>query len=207
MNELLDKFDLIIKYKLNFNQVFYLYLLANNRIVTLYNYQVECPNPLTKKEVNHLYQLGYISEEWLDEYPDNPVITKKGLKVLSNILGDKKIQNVELKKRLWIELYNAYPKYFGVQKFQATGLKAIATLDGKTIEGAPAYASLYFDLIKGDEELHKEIIRKIEWAKEQNAPDNTVNVVPQIHSTLASFIVHQKWNEIEIKQERHKKLY
>jgi len=207
MNEILDKFDLLIKRKLSFNQFFYLYLIYSNRIATLYKYQTESKFPLTKDEINHLFDLGYITEEWTDEYPDNANLTKKGKKVILEILGEKNQDNLELKKRFWVELYETYPKYWGIQKFVATGLKAILTLDGKIIEGAPAYADLYYKNINGDEKLHEEIIKKIEWAKEQNAPDNINNVVSEIHCTLASFIVDMKWKNIEIKETNARKLY
>jgi len=200
--EILNNYELLIKYKINYNQLFYMFLISNNLTAALYKFQNENPFPLNKEEVDGLHDLEYITEPWNGYFPDNAVLTKKGKKIFSKLVGE----NIEKKDRIsnnqtdwFIQLFNIFPKYFNTEKFDAKGLKPSKTLDGRTIEGPEGYSGYYYESIEGNEDLHAEILKKVSWAKEQNEPANTNKVVPELFSSLASFIIQKKWQTIEIK--------
>lgn len=193
-----ENFEKLIKYGINYNQFFYMYLIEEGRIAALYKWLSEVQYPISKEEVNSLYDLGYISEEWDSQFPDSAVLTKKGKKVYSAISQTKSVNKEEI-ITFFRELYDAYPKHFGSQKFDCKGLKPSMTIEGKYIEGPSGYAKYYYDSIKGDRELHKSIISKIEKAIELNAPNNSIKQIPEIHSTLAHFIIHSSWKNMEVK--------
>ncbi|MFN4228184.1 MAG: hypothetical protein ACK4F0_08640, partial [Candidatus Ratteibacteria bacterium] len=163
---------------------------------SLYEWINELSNSISKEDVNSLYDLGYISEKWNGLFPDSAVLTKKGKKVLSLIL-ETKVANKEEIITFFRELYDVYPKYFGTSKFDCKGLKPSMTLDGKFIEGPLGYANYYYESINGNRELHNEIIEKVKRACELNAPNNQTKQVPEIHCTLANFIIHSKWKDID----------
>lgn len=207
--EILNNYEKLIKYNINYNQVFYMYLISHNLIPALYKFQNESKFPLTKDEVDHLYELEYITEPWYGHYPDGASLTKRGKKVLSSLVKEniiEKDKNFENAKTWFIELFNAYPKYFNEQRFEAKGLKASYSLDGTSIEGPEGYARYYYSSIKEDYNLHLEILRRVEWAKEQNEPNNTMNKVPELFSTLASFIIQSKWQSINVKETENRSI-
>lgn len=202
-----DMLELFSKSELTSSQYMYLSFLYLNRYDLLLQYHYEFFKkkrefPFNKKEINQLYDKELISEQWISGDPDGPVITAKGRKLMDELLkvNPRSITIItEKKERMGKELIDEYPDYFYAnhQYYPTKGFRKTKTHSGKYIEGKYDLINYYYEIIEGNEELHKSILEKIRYAKRQNGLDNKGTNVPQIRQTIMNFVINKDWEYIK----------
>jgi hypothetical protein len=197
----------VVKSKLLPEEFIYLSILYFEKYELLYEYFSELfkligEYPINREQVQSLYEKGLISTIWKSTYPDDPILTNAGKKIVESIYeispNSITIKQEEIEK-FGNELIDAYPDYFVSkgQFFPTKGFSSTPTFKGKLIVGKYQLMLHYYELINGDAELHKSIIDKINKSKLLNNVDNSGTVVPQIRTTLMKFVVNKMWEFIK----------
>lgn len=84
------------------------------------------------------------------------------------------------------ELFEAYPM-FGIVNNNQVGIRSVS----KKFDSLEEFYNFYGKTIRWKPEVHNHILELIEWGKERNV----------ICTTLANFIIDQRWNELEALKE------
>jgi len=195
-------------YGLSPNQMHYLALLYTQDNAVLYeaieNLERHGKVLVTRVDVGQLYDAEFIDTTWKSSstYPDDPELTESGKKLVRTVYNLTKDVKVTKNKdndiiKYGAELSDAYPTFWD-RIYQAQSFKVAYDKNIRKIEGRAELYSYYYEIIGGDLELHKEIIKKIEWAKKMNAPDNTIPKVPEIRQSIINFVILKAWESIKM---------
>lgn len=183
-------------------EIFYLFLLYEGNVSYIYEYvdKTAAKKGLSQATLDRLFEEDYITtNEWSKgSYPDEPVLTKKGEKLVEKIVSLKsKSAKLEEIEEFGEELIRTYPSSFtsGDRAYPTKGFSAERLSNGKTISGRGDAITYYYELIRGSRTIHNQVIALIEHAKSINGLNNS-GTCQAIKTTLMKFIVNKGWTEI-----------
>lgn len=167
-----EKFtDIIVKYKLNANQMFYMYLIHTGSS-SVYRIAEE-GKKFYKKDVDELEELGFIKNlnKTMSAHQDNYVInenTQNGKEFLEYINSDITMGD---------ELWSIYP-----WNFESNGKSYPTKACDKDM-----ISDIYTKKIKGSMKLHREIIKLVKRANSYNL----------ISMGIEKFVNGEQWNYLK----------